>query len=202
VYPQSSGRRIGPAFVALLTVLAVVAGTGGYLAARQVLAGQPAAGPGPSGTTTSDTRSPSATAAPGRSPDPGDSGTLCPELTSKAVAGKGLDGNLTLVLYIAFHPATGSGEGGELWVCRNGTGQLIYQGHVTSGPMLSADSSNTLLLADGIKGTVVASDGGFLAVNPSADTKTEYHVSRTQLKIVLPSGREQLYLVDRVVLGP
>jgi hypothetical protein len=184
-------RRVGPLFVLLLVVLAGIGGTIGYLGAQQVLLARQST---PNILNPAPTKS---SASPLASDDPA---AGCPSVTKQAVSAGGLNADLDLVLYVAFHPASGSGISGEAWICRNSTGLLIYHGHSKNGPLDSAQSDHTLLLCEGIRGSVRTDADGFIATNPSSDTnKTDYHVSRTELVIIFPSGNQTKYLVDRAV---
>jgi hypothetical protein len=211
VYDQSpTGRRIGPGLITFLAVLALAAGTSSYIGTRSVLTGSgtPSAqgnsggsgsgrtttppansgsnqGSGPQGTGASsppNTATPTVTQVP-----PGDPHN-CPQPTVDAIAQAGLDSNLSVQLYVRVHRA---GEfDSEIWICKNATGELIYQGHVMSGPLDLADNAvNTLLLADNIKGTVQL-DGtdGYVASNPNNGVTTEYHVSPLQLVQIKEPG--------------
>ncbi len=214
VYEQP-GRRIGPALIAFLVVLAAAAGSVGYFGARQIIAANeplgsrtsPPAGanptqPTPGGTSTSTGNTPgNGPSSPTRTTPaqvpPGDS-TKCPDATETAVIAGGLAGGLELLLYVQVR-RTGQADA-EIWVCRNTDDVLIYQGHVLSAALDVADNGqNTLLLAEGIKGSVATEGDGFLAVNPSGANTTEYHVSRTRLRTILkPAGRVTDYTVVKV----
>jgi hypothetical protein len=214
VYEQPTpGRRIGPALIAVLVVLAAAAGTFGYVVTRALIEGQgggPLAGTSSSGppstpVTTStgpaQTTTPATTAPPTTTPPPVPPGdpTACPQQTADALTAAGLNAELTVQLYIQTHKA--GIYDAEVWICKNADDLLIYQGHVLSGPLDRADNGqNTILLADGVKGSVVVEPGGFLATNPSgAGSTTEYHVSRTKLVTVQrPSRATTTYRVIRV----
>ena len=216
VYPQPSPRRISPALAVVLVLLAAAGGTGGYLVTRQMLAdrGQvtangptgstgPTGGPGPT-----TPRSTGATSKPNTSPSaaPAPDSTRCPALTEAAVRAKGLAGDLQLLLYVSAK-ATDTLAGAEAWVCRNRDGLLIYQGHRRTGPFIEVCCTDTILLASGIKGRVVADGDGFVATspkdpsNPDDPNHTDYHVSRTEFYYVdLPQNTRTTYTIDRV--GP
>jgi hypothetical protein len=219
VYDQSStGRRIGPGLITFLAVLALAAGTSSYIGTRSVLTGSgtPTArgtsgAPGPGGTTAppansgstpgsgpqSTGASPPHTAAPTVTQVPPGDPHNCPQPTIDAIARAGLDSNLSVQLYVRVHRA---GEfDSEIWICKNGAGELIYQGHVMSGPLELADNAvNTLLLADNVKGTVqLDGTNGYVASNVNNGVTTQYHVSPLQLvQIKEPGDRDrQVYPV-------
>jgi hypothetical protein len=220
VYDQSpTGRRIGPGLITFLAVLALAAGTSSYIGTRSVLTGSGAptaqgtsGGPGPGGTSAPPANSgstqgsgPQGTAA--SSPPhtatpivtqvaPGNPHN-CPQPTIDAIARAGLDSNLSVQLYVQVHRA---GEfDSEIWICKNAAGELIYQGHVMSGPLDVADNAvNTLLLADNVKGSVqLDGTSGYVASNSNNGVITEYHVSPLQLvQIKEPGDRDrQVYPV-------
>jgi hypothetical protein len=213
VYEQpAASRRFGPTLIALLVVLATVAGTMGYLVARQIIidrAGAKTNVPGalgdvlpgdlkPTGSPATLTGTTPVTGAPvSTSPSPSDSGMSCPALTEKAVREAGLAGGLTLLRYVHVDGASSRDSDAEAWVCRNKDGVLVYQGHVRSGPFNAVLSDSTLLLVKGVRGYVEPEGDGFVAVNPSGLTKrTEYHVSRTELVVVnRPGGSTTHYPV-------
>lgn len=201
---QPAGHRLGPALIAFLVVLAAAAGAVGYFGTRSVLTangtptagattgpttpatgtgGQtvPSSGPGSAGGQTGPTTHASLVQVP-----PGDPQT-CPQPTVTAVNKAGLDDSLSVVLYVRVHR---DGEyDSEVWICKNAAGLLIYQGHVLRGPLDVGSGDNSLLLADGISGSVQATADGFTAVNPTTGGKsTEYRVSRTTLTIVNEPG--------------
>jgi hypothetical protein len=211
VYEQSTGRRIGPALIAVLVVLAGTAGTFAYLVTKRIVAGQATASP-PTATgtpTTPRTTAPRTTTATARPPtnttrpatqsqSPPDPGDACHPATVQALANAGVNSTLEMLLYVQVRRP---GElDAEIWICKNADGLLIYQGHVLSGDLDVADNgNNTILLAEGIKGTVDTEGGdGWKATNPSGSSSTEYHVSRERLVIVRrPSNRETDYTVIR-----
>ena len=219
MYEQASpGRRIGPALIAVLVLLAGAAGTMGYLVTGQIIAGQVGgtgiAGPtspgvGPS-TTGSGATNPGATD-PGTTPpvteDPTDPDTFCPAITEKAVVDAGLAGELQLLRYVEGNRAGAAGA--EAWICRNKDGVLIYQGHRKSGPFNAASSNDTILLALGILGKVETEGAdGFVATNPKDPanpddpTHTQYHIGPdTFVLLEKPSDRKTVYDVIRTV-GP
>jgi hypothetical protein len=203
------GRRFGPTLIALLVVLASVAGTMSYLVARRVIITR-AGGAGPAVTTDSPDRTGTprggGSGQPGptgsATPSPADTGTVCPPITEKSVVDAGLAGGLKLLMYVHVHSASATDSESEAWVCQNKDGVLVYQGHVRNGPFTAALSDNTLLLAEGLRGYVVAEGDGYLAVNPGKSglaTRTEYHVSRTELVIIhQPSGAATHYPIISV----
>jgi hypothetical protein len=203
VYP-CSGRRIGPAFVLVLIVLAAVAGTGGYVITRQIIGNRsqdPNAGPtgNPSVATTTSGANPTSEATPDHQ-----NGQVisCPAITEQAVLDAGLGGQLQLLRYV-----DGRGQGGpdaQAWICKDKNGVLIYQGHRKSGPFNAATSSDTILLGSGIRGKVEERGGEFVATNPKDPaniddpTRTDYHVSATAFFFVdLPSQRRTEYSIIR-----
>ena len=217
VYPQPSPRRISPALAAILVLLAALGGTGGYLVTRQMLgdrgqvtANGPtgSAGPTGAGPTTPRSTGPTATSKPGTStsPVPAPDATHCPALTEAAVRAKGLAGDLQLLVYVSAK-ATDTNAGAEAWVCQNRDKVLIYQGHRRTGPFTDVCCTDTILLASGIKGRVVADEDGFVATspkdpsNPDDPNHTDYHVSRTEFYYIdLPQNTRVTYTIDRV--GP
>jgi hypothetical protein len=201
--PVSPQRRISPALIAVLLVLAGAAGTGAYLVARQVIATSDtvANGPGSAGRTTaaapaaapSGTGSTAAGAPPATFPPP--TGDACPAFTVAAVKAAGRTGSLKLLLYV--DAALSGTDGAEAWICQDSDGSLYYQGHNKTGPATNATTSNTILVGPGIRGTVVAAGTGYSAKNPSSEGQTEYIVNREVLSVRLPSGDLQTYSVTR-----
>jgi hypothetical protein len=191
VYDQPEPRRVGPLLLVVLLVLGGVGGTMGYLVTRQVLANNNAAGPpGATGTRTADPGGSGSTptgggTSPKASTTPGP--TTCPDVTAKAMTDAGLNGNLTVLLYVEVTILRGPARG---WICRNETGVLIYQGHELSGPLDKAfNGKNTIILAKGVSGEVVAEGDGYKATNRAADGKTtDYIVTKNSFKIVQSSG--------------
>jgi hypothetical protein len=201
-------RRIGPALIAVLVVLAALAGTLGYAGTKALLgpSATPTGAPPTSSTKAQGGTQPSQTgSSPGQPTDPGSPAgtddpndpptTRCPSATLAALLAAHLAGDLKLRLYIRATMANASDA--EVWVCENADGVLVYQGHVRNGPLSVADNGlNTLLLAEGIKGSVAEDGAGFKAVNPNGRTTTEYHVARDQLIVVdTPSNRQRVYTV-------
>ena len=223
MYEQpSSGRRIGPALVFVLVLLAGAAGGGSYYVTRRLLSGTTAplatgptgtAGPASTPVTTTPpptTPPPTSTATPSRSPaspsPTADPGRSCPALTEQAVRAAGQTGGLKLLLYVS-----GDGVGGqaaaEAWVCQNTDGALFYQGHRRTGPFTAATSNDTLLLGAGVRGAVVRSGTEFVATNPKDPTvpddpnHTDYHVSATAFFYVdLPQNVKVTYKIIRAVV--
>ena len=220
VYEQPPARRrIGPALIAVLVLLAAGTGAGSYLVTRQILAGP--AGPGganagaamPSASSTR-TRSPAQPPAaiptgpqttPRVTAKPQDPGTFCPAITAKAVADAGLNGELRLLRYVDAS-ATGA-SGAEAWVCRNADGVLFYQGHRKSGRFEAATSNDTILLGRGIRGKVdTEGDKGFVAINPQNAANpddpnhTEYHMSPTSFfYVTVPQADKTVYVITRTL---
>jgi hypothetical protein len=202
VYEQPSpGHRVGPALVALLVALAAAAGTFGYLVTRRVVDTQ-AAGTTPTSTPGGTSGQPpgaTATRPAGGDPTatPPDPAAACPDVTVKAVRDAGLNADLTVLLYIQAR-RDGADEA-EVWICKNADDRLIYQGHRMRGPLTAAESDDSILLAEGIKGTVVREGTGYKATNVVGDRSTEYHVSRETLVLRhLPGGRTEEYRVTLV----
>jgi hypothetical protein len=203
--PASPGHRVGPALVALLVVLAGTAGTFGYLVTRQIVGGSPGGAEAaptttpartttasrPAATTTTRTRPGATRTTTTAAPDPA---AACPAVTVQAVRSGGLNADLQVVLYIRTHKD--GAVDSEVWICKNTDERLIYQGHLMRGPLEAATSDTSILLAEGIKGTVEAEGTGFKATNPVGDRTTEYHVSREVLVIRnLPQGTEEQHPV-------
>jgi hypothetical protein len=218
VYEQPHGRRIGPALVAVLVLLAGAAGAGAYLFARQILTKQTdQVATGPSQTTQAGSpptsESPRATGnqtgaqtgtqtgnQPGtpigtQPPNQPTSPDACPVASSAAVKAAGRPGNLQRVLYVEARLA--DTPGAEAWICRDSDGTLYYQGHDRSGPFTASESQVTILLGTGVKGTVTAAGVGFLATNPAADGQTQYIVNREVLTVVTPAFGRTEYTVTR-----
>jgi hypothetical protein len=198
VYEQpSSGHRVGPALVALLVALAATAGTFGYLVTRRVVDTQ-AAGTSPTsapGSTSGQSgATPTRPAGGNGTPAPPDPAAACPDVTVKAVRDAGLNADLTVLLYIQAH--RDGAVDPEVWICRNADGRLIYQGHLLRGPLTAAESDDSILLAEGVKGTVEREGTGYKATNTVGDRSTEYHVSKESLVLRhLPGGRTEEYKV-------
>ncbi len=192
--PQT-GRRVGPALVAMVVVVAAAAGTLGYYGARRILDDRKTATASPGASTPATVPTTpgedGAPTTPGTEPaDPGPGGPTspppdppspdrCPILTQLAVRARGLPADLKLIIYIEAERAGSSNA--EVWICSNEVGTLFYQGHVKNGPFLAATSNNTLLLGDGIRGTVEVEGTGWVATNVVDDRTTEYHVSAEKL---------------------
>jgi hypothetical protein len=199
VYEQpSSGHRVGPALVALLVALAATAGTFGYLVTRRVVDTQ-AVGTDPTAPPAGQSGQPGAT--PSRQPDgtstPPDPSAACPDVTVKAVRDAGLDADLTMLLYIQARRE--GADDAEVWICKNADNRLIYQGHRMRGQLTAAQGADSILLAEGIKGTVEREGTGYKATNVVGDRSTEYHVSKESLVLRhLPGGRTEEYEVTLV----
>jgi hypothetical protein len=194
VYDQPEPRRAGPLLLVVLLVLGGVGGTMGYLVTRQVLANNAAAPPGVTSTTTPGATGGGTT--PGRgiatpkastSTSTKDESTFCPDVTVKAMTDAGLNGKLTLLLYIEVTIPRGKARG---WICRNEAGVIVYQGHELSGPLDKANNGqNTIILVKGIKGEVVVDGDGYKATNPVDDgNKTDYLIAKNRFKIVQSAG--------------
>jgi hypothetical protein len=206
VYEQPQpGRRIGPALVALIVVLAAAAGTVGYLGARQILDGSASGNPNSSGgsgatspsTSGSGQTSPAQTSptTPGQATPttttPATTGPTdrCPDVTVQAVKAAGRPGQLQLALYIET-PVS------EVWICRDSDDELFYQGRLKPVPLTAATSKTTLLLGEGVRGRVDREGDGFVAINPgTSNRRTEYHVSRQYLVTRNVPGQQRTYEV-------
>jgi hypothetical protein len=176
-----AGRRISPALAVLLIVLGLTAAGFSYVIARRLVADRP---PGSAaGSVTSDPATPGGVTPGGVTSPPVSvpKRARCPRPTALALEQAGLNGDLTLELYVRVRRA--DGRNNEAWVCRNADGVLVYQGH-TPGPLDSADNGrNTIMLAASIKGEVAAAEGGFVARNPGDSNTTEYQVTRESLVV-------------------
>ncbi len=146
--PQT-GRRFGPALVAVVVVVAAAAGTLGYYGARRILddrksatasPGQSTPATGPTtpngggeptthGTEPADPGPDDPTSPPPEPPTP----ERCPVLTQLAIQARGLPSQLKLIIYIEAERAGSSNA--EVWICSNEAGTLFYQGHVKNGPV-------------------------------------------------------------------
>jgi hypothetical protein len=184
VYEHPRRRRLSPIVIAVVVILAAVAGTGSYLLVRQYLdqSAEPAAGPprssNPVTSTSTDTRDP------------------CPQFTVDAVKAAGRPGKLDRILYVEV--AREGTNGAEAWICRDSDGVMYYQGHVKDAPATVADSRVTILLGAPIKGTVAANGSTYTATNPTPDGRTtQYVVSRDALTLIAPSGTRTDYTVVR-----
>jgi hypothetical protein len=220
VYQQPTGRRFGPAALVVVTaVLAIMAGTMGYLGAHKIMTSRGSGTPTSQGTPgrtggAGSTSAPGRTAGPGSTTNPGgaasgspppinplDPGTFCPKITEQAVVDANLAGALTLLLYVDVTAPSSSPlvSPAEAWVCQNSDGLLIYQGHVKSGPFTVASSDSSILIVEGIRGTVVAQGSGFLATNPNPGGQgaTTYQVTSTSLILTKPDGSTIEYPVAR-----
>ena len=212
MYEQPPLRRFGPMFFVALTVLAIVAGTAGYLGTRRALGNvdpsatgtrTPSAAPkseepNPAGTGggTVETAEPTTPAAVTPTPDAGKS---CPEITNKAVSAAGLPADLQLVLYVQLR-RTGSTPA-EAWICKSKDGTLYYQGHLRSRPLLVVTSDHSILLGTGIKGEVQIEGEGYVAINTDPDGKiTKYHVTKDSFTLENVGGTSVMYDVVRSVL--
>jgi hypothetical protein len=217
MYEEPTGaRRLGPGVITMLVILAAVTGTMAYLVARQILVRQgdnpvvtqPTSTPGPAttsepgpGPTSPGPGEPTTEAPPARGPDqsrPND-GESCPKLTADALAAKGLNAELNLLLYVEFTTVRGDAR---VWICRNSDDVLVYQAHEKSSVFDAADNAiNTLLLAEGVKGSVVAIEDGYLARNPGpGGTVTEYTATRETFSIIVrPNGAATSVPVTKVI---
>jgi hypothetical protein len=185
--------------VALLVALAATAGMFGYLVARRVVDTQAAGGTSPTATpgkTSGQTEgggTPTRTQ-PGGTPVQPDPAAACPDVTVKAVRDAGLNADLTVLLYVQAH--RDGVDDPEVWICKNADDLLIYQGHLLRGPLTAAESDISILLAEGIKGTVEREGTGYKATNVVGDRSTEYHVSKDALVLRhLPGNRTEEYRI-------
>jgi hypothetical protein len=201
--PASPRRRISPALIAVVLLLAGASGTGAYLVARQVIAQSDTVANGPTTTRSTSAAAPAvppvgtspAAANPVQTSFPPPTADACPAFTVAAVKAAGRPGSLKLVLYVE---AALSGTGGaEAWICEDSDGSLYYQGHNKTGPATNATTGNTILVGPGVRGTVVKAGTGYSAKNPSNDGTTEYIVNLEVLSVRLPSGELQTYSVTR-----
>ena len=87
------------------------------------------------------------------------------------------------------------------WICRNADDVLVYQAHERSSAFDAADNGiNTLLLAEGIKGTVVEVDGGYRASNPGPGGGLfQYTATEETFTIAPPNGPETSVEVSKVI---
>jgi hypothetical protein len=198
-------------FFVALTVLAIVAGTAGYLGTRRALGTDnlqasgtrttpPARSeqPNPAGTGggTVETAEPTTPVAVTPTPD---AGKTCPEITDKAVRDANLPADLQLVLYVQLR-RTGATPA-EAWICKSKDGTLYYQGHLRSRPLLVVTSDHSILLGTGIKGEVQTEGEGFVAINTESDGKvTKYHVSKDSFTLENVGGTSVNYEVVRSVV--
>jgi hypothetical protein len=169
------GRRLSPLLIALLVVIGLTAAGFSYVVARRLVAGQasPTSGPTPA---------PTGSTTPTGAPVP--AYARCPDATARALAAAGLDDQLDLMIYVRVQRPEKADA--EAWVCRNGDGLLVYQGHELPGPLDVADNAvNTIMLASGIKGDVTFDAGRdrYVGRNPGGTNTTEYIVSRTGLAV-------------------
>jgi hypothetical protein len=205
--PVSSRRRISPALIAVVLVLAGAAGTAAYLVARQIVTadGTVARGPGTVGTTTvagqvvapasSGSTATISAQSPAQTSFPPPTGDACPTFTVAAVKAAGRPGSRKLLLYV--DAALAGTDGAEAWICQDSDGSLYYQGHNKTGPATNATTSNTILIGPGIRGTVVKAGTGYSAKNPTSEGQTEYIVNLEVLSVRLPGGELQIYSVTR-----
>ena len=190
-----AGHRVGPALVALLVALAATAGTFGYLVTRRVVENQATGVAPPGSTNTADP--PGQTNTTG--PSGGGSQSKCPDVTVRFLNNRGINADLQLLFYV--RAQKGGANYAQVWICKNADGLLIYQGHDMRARLTTADGRNSLLLADGIKGSVETEGSGYNGTNVAGDKSTEYRVSREVLEIRhLPQDVREEYPV--VEVGP
>jgi len=135
---------------------------------------------------------------PGTQPPttPGTPGRACPAVTEQAARAEGSPGGLTYLLYIR----TGQSQ---VWICKDTTGRLWYQGHRHLGSptseLAAPTSDNTLFLVD----VAAVPDEEYLATNTGRTATTYYRVSSAWLVIDNPGAgndlREQVLEYD---IGP
>jgi hypothetical protein len=219
VYEQPTRRTFGPTLITVLIMTAVVFGIAGYYGTKAYLdAGNttPLSGPStgstrtnPPPTTQGSTAATTTPAAPPTTSDapvtttsaappdgPAGDPSTCPAQTITAIDLKGFDDNLKVELYVEVK-LNGGGHA-EAWVCSDTTGKLYYQGHVLRGLFTRADDGAfTILLGDGVKGTVEVEDGGYVATNVVAGKTTVYHVSKTGLRVENPDGTTSTFAAVR-----
>jgi hypothetical protein len=184
VYEYPPRRRLSPILIAVLALLAGVAGTSAYVLVGQYLGAQPpTTSPGTSGRTTP------AVTSTGNIADP------CPQFTVDAIRAKGKPGNLERVIYVEV--ALDGVKAAEAWICRDSDGVLYYQGHDFKGPATAATSDYTILLGVPVQGSVYQNGSTYTATNPSASGSTQYIVTRERLTLVLPGGGRTEYTVVR-----
>lgn len=191
MYEQSSGSRFGPAFIAVLVVLAAVTGTIAYVVARQVMDNQ---GPAVAGETPDPSDEPGGPGEPGPTGDPGPTGGPdptdgptdpggtppagtkdCPRVTEQAAVTAGSPGGLKQVLYVQTRNS-------EVWICRDSGGELWYQGHSPRSEPLQAATSTVSLFLDEVR----AEGEAYIAVNRGESSTTTYRVTRTELRVDNP----------------
>lgn len=198
-------------FLVALAVLAILAGTGGYLGTRQMLGnGNPSAAGNGSRTSTpppkSEEPNPAGTGGgavvtaepttPNVTTSTTDPGTVCPTITDQAVRDAGRPAELTLVIYVRLRRSGATPA--EAWVCKAKDGTLYYQGHLLSRPLEVVNSDHSILLGTGLKGEVKPEGDGFVAINTEPDGKiTEYHVSQDAFALVNVPGLAIPYEVVR-----
>ncbi|HEY7225377.1 MAG TPA: hypothetical protein VH561_17520 [Micromonosporaceae bacterium] len=181
-------RPASPVVIVLLAAIgalvAGVAGTATYLGVSGYLQGQPST-PGPSvgGGQTTGTK-------PSQTPEPTASQTPCPLYTIAQVQTKGHPGTLVNLLYVRGPRRSGSGPGGEGWICQDADGTLYYQGHDLDGRRPS-DGKNTILVGGGIRGDVVQVGSTYVATIRNAT----YRVSCDEFAYIGSDGRRTDYQI-------
>jgi hypothetical protein len=178
-YPADQSRRApgrrGFALFLAVVFLAVIGGAGGYLIGHKVraerVASEQGSGSDGSGDGTGAEQSPS----DGPSPTPVGTdaaplaGTHCPSVSERDAHAQ-----LIRVLYI-------DTAGSEVWICKDSTGGLWYQGHRKGGSIDSNDYG--LLLPD-----VQTSGDAYVATHQTSEGTWKYLVSKKSLTIVEPGG--------------
>lgn len=98
----------------------------------------------------------------------------CPTHTVDLARKVGATGDLARVLYVR---TTIGGVGTQVWICRDGAGQLFYQGHQFGRGAEFNESYNSLFLP-----TVEVRGDWYVAVNETSSGRTVYQVSRDGLR--------------------
>jgi hypothetical protein len=188
---SASSRRIGPALVVVVALLALGSGTGAYVVIRNLRGG-------PASHADDARTAPGVTQPLATTPDRPDN--ECPAITVRAVRAAGLNADLTLLRYV--DAVLLGGTPAEAWICRNADGLFYYQGHRKSGPFNAATSQDTILLGHGILGEVDQADqSAFMALNPMDPKnpydpiRTAYYVSPTSFYFTDPDGNRTTYTV-------
>ncbi len=174
-----------PASPGLVVVLAAVgalvaggAGTAAYLGVSDLLHTEADGSTGQNpGVNASDTggQTGGQTVAPTRAP--------CPQPTIDAVKAAGRPGDLAQLIYVK--GATSDGRRAEAWICQDRDGTLYYQGHeLSSGPLTQAQSNGTLLLGEGVRGSVAREGDTYVGTYPLNNRTVLYRVSTTEFAIV------------------
>jgi hypothetical protein len=156
-----------------MVFLAIIGGSGGWLAAQRqkqhhAAASAHASSPAPDPTTADSPTPASASGTPSAVASRSATGRECPEHT-EAVAG------ITPLLELLYLRTAGS----EVWICQDRGGALYYQGHLGPSGEVLAEGTNALFLDTVAKDPDVA--GGYVATNIDPKGTTRYFVSTSQL---------------------